>query len=91
MAATARDTNVLYAIVFLTGLAGMLHAPWWAAVAGSSVLALYLIKEDRKSAVAFGAAASWELAQTLSSVSIAAVAGPLAFAFGRVSAAVWGV
>jgi hypothetical protein len=83
-----RDSALaLYVIVFATGLAGMLHAPWWAALVGACVLALYLISEDRRETLAYtgGDAGAWEVAQTLSSLSISAVAAPMAFTAGWAS------
>jgi Na+(H+)/acetate symporter ActP len=84
---------MLYAIIFATGFAGMLHAPWWAAVVGGSVLALYLVAEDRRETLAYtnGDTAAWEIAQTVSSLSIAAIAAPIAFIAGQVSGLMWGV
>lgn len=82
---------LLYAIVFAIGLAGMLHAPWWAAVAGSCALALCMISEDRSDSAAVGDAATWQTAQTLSSVTISTIATLVAFASGRFTAAIWGL
>jgi hypothetical protein len=88
-----RSHSMLYAIVFATGFAGMLHAPWWAAVIGGCILALHLIAEDRRETLAYanGDAAAWEIAQTLSSLTIATVAAPIAFIAGQVSALLWGI
>jgi hypothetical protein len=82
----------LYAIIFSTGLAGLLAAPWWGAVIGACILALYLLAEDKRElAVYRGDTVTWELAQTLSSISIATVAAPLAFLAGRISALLAGL
>lgn len=90
-AAERRMSINLFAIVFATGLAGMLGAPWWGAAAGACVIALVLLNEDRREQLVGGDAARWEIAQTMSSLTISAVAGPVAFAAGRVTGVVWGV
>ncbi len=76
---------LLYAIVFATGLAGMLHAPWWAAVVGGCVLALYLINEYSADDVVVPGidTATWSTATAASSCLTSLVATILAFAAGR--------
>jgi hypothetical protein len=80
---------LLYAIVFLTGLAGMNQFSWWAAAVGGCILSLKLMSEDRASLE--GGVATWEAANVASNLIISAVASVLAFAAGRVTAVVWGL
>jgi hypothetical protein len=82
---------MLFSTVFLTATAGMLDAPWWAALAGSCAIALILMHEDRSRQMAGSDVARWEVATTMSSLTISFVAGPTAFVAGRVTALVWGL
>ena len=90
--AKARELRMLlYIATFAIGLAGMLHAPWWAAMAGGCALALLFLLQDRRVILRGGDAANWEAAQTLSSLGVAVLASPLAFGAGRVTATLWGL
>jgi hypothetical protein len=80
---------LLYAIVFLTGLAGMTQFSWWAAAVGGCILSLRLMAEDR--ATPNGNVATWEVANVASNLIISAIASVLAFAAGRVTAVLWGL
>jgi hypothetical protein len=80
---------LLYAIVFLTGLAGMTQFSWWAAAFGGCILSLKLMSEDR--AMLNGDVATWEVANIASSLIISAIASVLAFGAGRVTALLWGL
>lgn len=82
---------LLFSMVFVTAAAGMLGAPWWGALAGSCVIALVLMYEDRSRQISVGDAARWEAALTMSALTISAVAGPIAFAAGRLTAILWGI
>lgn len=82
---------MLHTIVFTTGLAGLFHAPWWAAVAGACTLILYLLVEDQDFSLEHVRRSSWVTAHTASSVAIGLIAGPLAFGAGQLAAFVWGV
>lgn len=74
---------MLYLMTALTILFGWLHAPWWAAVASSCILALLLFREDTSGYAPPGEEASWALAETLTNILIGGVSGVLAFALGR--------
>jgi hypothetical protein len=80
---------LLYFIVFATGLAGMTHLPWWAAVVGACLLSLKLMGDDRPLIGAH--AATWDLAQLASNLTIAILASATAFALGRFTAMLWGL
>jgi hypothetical protein len=80
---------ILYAIVFLTGLAGMTHFSWWAAAVGGCLLSLKLVSEDRTAPN--GDVVAWEVANIASNAFISAVASVLAFAAGRITATLWGL
>jgi hypothetical protein len=80
---------LLYAIVFLTGLAGMTQFSWWAVGVGGCLLSLKLISDHR--VTADGTALTWEIAYIGSSLFISIIASVLAFAGGRLTAALWGL
>ena len=82
---------MLYAIVFATSLAGMLQAPWWAAVTGACLLALLFLSEQRKVAMPDNAAMSIDVATTASDIAISIGAAAAAFAFGKATAMMWGL
>lgn len=82
--------HLLFAVAFTTGLAGLFHAPWWSAVVGSCLLMLYLIADEQNWELPANGA-EWATAQTLSSILIGAVAGPLSFFAGKFAAITWGV
>ena len=80
---------MLYAIVFLVGVAGMIQLSWWAAAVGACILSLGLISEDRDAID--GDVATWEVANLASNLIISAAASALAFAGGRITAVLWGL
>ena len=82
---------LLFITLFAIGCAGLLKASWWFAVAGACVLALAFIAQDVRETSPRSDKLIWERAQTLSSLFIALLAAPLAFAAGRVSGVLWGV
>ncbi len=82
---------LLFITLFSIGVAGLLNASWWFALAGACVLALMFIVQDASETSLQYDRIIWEYAQTLSSVTIALCAGPLAFAAGRASGVLWGV
>jgi hypothetical protein len=82
---------MLYVIVFMTGFAGLFHAPWWAAVVGACILTLYLLAEEQDFSLAHVRWQSWVTAHTTSSLLIGLFAGPLAFGAGQFAGFVWGV
>ena len=82
---------LIYAAVFAIGFAGLLQAPWWAAVVGGCLLALMFIAEDHHSQDRGGGNTMWVPAQTMSSLIISITAAPIAFGAGRVAATMWGL
>jgi hypothetical protein len=66
---------MLYALAAITATAGYAQAPWWAAVAGSCLIALLLFQDEARVYPPPGEEASWDLAESLSNVLIGAGAG----------------
>ena len=74
---------MLYTMAVITATAGYAQAPWWAAVAGSCLIALLLFQDELHVPPPPGEEASWELAESLSNILIGAASGAVAFAVGR--------
>jgi len=82
-----------YLIILSTTVAGMMQAPWWAAVAGACVLALLGIAERRGVSTAptvFDHAAEEPIASVAALVNGSAAASA-AFLLGRATGWLWGI
>jgi|EndMetStandDraft_9_1072997.scaffolds.fasta_scaffold02421_2 hypothetical protein len=80
---------LLYLIVSAIGLAGMTQFSWWAAAVGGCLLSFKLMSEDRP--LRGGDAATWDMAQVASNLTISTIASGLAFGAGRLTAYLWGL
>jgi hypothetical protein len=89
VANSTEQTLLLYAIVFLTGLAGMTQFSWWAAAAGGCILSLKLMTEEW--AASNSGVVLWDVSQITSNLAISTVASIVAFGAGRTIAVLWGL
>jgi hypothetical protein len=86
------QTAAIYTILLATCAAGMVHAPWWAAIAGTCSLALVsLLTLRARVASAPGLRLINERILVLSSIMNATAAGFGVFAFGHLARWAWGV
>jgi len=85
-----RQAIAAYAVLLATCLAGVFHAPWWAACAGACTLTLMQLFEQRPGTVPQLRAVS-ETVQILASVLNAAAAASGAFVLGYIARWMWGL
>jgi hypothetical protein len=81
---------VAYVILLATCVAGVFHAPWWAACAGASALALLSLFGQRAATVPQLRTVSEPVLVIASVLNAAAVASG-AFIFGHVARWFWGL
>lgn len=80
-----------YLIILSATVAGMMQAPWWAAAAGSCILALLGIVDRRGMSTA---PSGFDHEESFVSVAIAVnstVAASTAFVLGRATGWLWGI
>jgi hypothetical protein len=82
---------LLFSILFLIGLAGLLHVSWWAAMAGGCILAIALIARHDDGVLAIPGidAATWSAARIMSSGVTSTIATLAAFTSGRAIDWLW--
>lgn len=83
---------LIYVIVGITAVAGLLDAPWWAAVAGACLLVLALsnghVRSQSQNHALMLVGDATRMSATLANGTLGAT---LAFAAGRGSALLWGI
>ena len=83
---------MLYTVVFATSVAGLLGAPWWASLAGGSILALVFMAHDQDRELSkYSLLIANDVSRTISSLSLGALGSTLAFAVGRGTAIIAGI
>jgi hypothetical protein len=83
---------LVYGIVGITALAGLINAPWWAAVAGGCLLILVLSSGHAREP-AFGRSQTLvnDATRMMATIINGTAGAALAFAAGRGSALLWGL
>lgn len=83
---------LVYAIVTVTALAGLINAPWWAAVAGACLLILVLGSSHARATTFRNGHLLVSDATRMTATIVNGTSGAaLAFAAGRGSALLWGL
>lgn len=87
------QSALAYVTLLATCVAGIFHAPWWAACAGACLLALISLIGPRAASISQmqGSGAISEPVLILSSVLNASAVASAAFVFGHVARWCWGL
>jgi hypothetical protein len=81
-----------YSLIFLTGLLGLLHQPWWTTAAVALLLAAITLTQDKMPARLFtGQAADLVVYTIFARLSLSVVAAASAFMLGSICRWIFGI